>query len=69
VPKQPPIPWIQEALRSGVKGWERPAPPSGADVINEWNYIYTPMHAFTKYSGTTFVNALVSEDTAVTVDC
>jgi hypothetical protein len=37
--------------------------------MNEWNYIYTPMHAFTENSGTTMVHALVSEHTAVTVDC
>jgi len=62
---------MPEALRSGVKGWENQAPPCGADVTNEWNYIYTynAMHAFTEYSWTTLVNASVSEHTAVRVDC
>jgi hypothetical protein len=43
------------------KSAERQAPPSGAEVTNEWNYISNPLHAFMAYMGTNLVKCSSSK--------
>jgi hypothetical protein len=42
---QPPVQWVLEALKPGVKRPAREAdhsPPSSAEVKNAWSYTFTP---------------------------
>jgi hypothetical protein len=48
-PTQPPIQWVPAALSLEVKRPGREAyhsPPSSAEVMNAWNYTFTPQYVF-----------------------